>query len=119
MNATYNNGQIRITIDPVEAVITRSWEPAPGEFRVEGQFTCDRETAADIGVTLLRYSGSESSWGSQRWTSSNATLDVIAEDGSIILVVNGSNSGDALDDTDVVDLARRLIVFGGFPHAGK
>ncbi len=24
MNATYNNGQIRITIDPVEAVITRS-----------------------------------------------------------------------------------------------
>lgn len=108
--ASYNDGQLRLVCDPVGATLARYWNG-----QEQGCFACSREVATAIGVFLLRATGSDSSWSSEQFygVSDNATLDVAVEDGVAILTVNGCNNGDALDDDDTVDLATRLIVFGG------
>lgn len=76
-------------------------------------FTCNGKTASDVGVFILRASGSASSWADGLFPGTDGTLLVTVEDGEVFLSVAGAERLHISDDSEVIDLARRLIVFGG------
>lgn len=87
---------LRFTADPVFARLGTRTRIA----------TLDRTTASDIGVCLLRATGSDSSWANYAWPD----IELHVEDGAARFVIQGHKVG--LSDLDAIDLAKRLIVWG-------